>query len=415
MLLSIDKLAVGGEGVAREASGRVVFVQGAAPGDQVHVTLTEAKRSYARARIDALVTAGPCRVAPLCPLVERCGGCQWQHINYEAQQQAKHEALKSALRKLPTVGDVTFAAAPGPFHYRRRARFHWVVDDNGQLYLGYRERRGRRIVDVESCPILMTGLVASLGWFRRRLAGGPPGAGTLSLLAGLQGVHASLRVVRGPLPPAEQLFDEHLSGMVAESSSGATWAVGASEIPIDSTGLLAAADAFCQANPEQDLLLRAEVARLVAADSGAGQMLELHAGVGTLSRSLLAHARHLTAVELNSQAVRLLRLNASGPGVGTASIVEGDACEAVRAWSAPLDTLVVDPPREGCGKDLIAAIAALAPRNLVYVSCDPMTMARDLTQLGLAGFGGLQVHGIDMMPQTFHVEAVARMCWGEAG
>ncbi len=380
-IVEISALAAGGEGVAREASGRVLFVRGAVPGDLVRARVVEPHKRFARAEIAELVRASALRVAPECRVHGECGGCGWQQIAYAAQLEAKRAILRDALVRVAGVALEALAApvevAPSPQPYGTRSRARLLFRDG---HVGYRRGRSHELVATNACPILAPPLEAALA----ALAAKPPrGGGELDLACGddsavsVSGVHSRAL--------AEQAISlDAPGGAVSVSPHG-----------------------FFQAHAT----LRRALAEAVHAHAGRGaRALELHAGAGFFTLGLAAQFADLIAVESEPRAVVDLRANLERAGRTNVRVL---ASRAARALASPEvmrlapEVAVLDPPRTGIGESEAAALARLGARRIVYVSCDPATLARDLRVLLRSGYGLASCAGFDMFPQTPHVEALA--------
>ena len=385
--LRAESLAFGGDAVARDADGRVVLVPLVAPGDLALVKLTEEKKGFARGELVRVLEPGPARVVPPCPLFGRCGGCQWQHVDYPAQVAAKGEVVARALRAEVARGAVLEPplAAPAPYGYRRRARL--AVRPGGVM--GFRARRSHEVVDVAACPALEPVLERALAALRAGL--GPLLARACTLHLGLEadGVHAALDVpAEGARAAAEALV-----------AAGALAGVAFSDGLVGSRG---AADEFAQAQEAQNQVLCARVAEW-ARPAGA-RVLELYAGAGNLTEALLAAgAAEVLAVEEAGPAVERARAR-----LGAAPVrFETARAEDAAARAGDFDVVVLDPPRTGALEVARALTDVAGPARIVYVSCDPMTLARDIAVLTAGAWRLERAQAIDMMPQTFHVETVA--------
>jgi tRNA/tmRNA/rRNA uracil-C5-methylase (TrmA/RlmC/RlmD family) len=334
VLLHIDSLAFGGEAVGRDESGRVVFVQGGAPGDLLEVRLTEEKQRFARGEIVRVVERGVSRVDPVCAIADRCGGCPWMHVSREAQLAAKQEIVDRALGKLAI--EVRQIVAPGPpLGYRVRARWTRRGDD-----YGYSARRSHEIVNVKRCPALVPALELAL--LKSRPADG-----------------------------------ESLAAMINEE------------------GNVEFTDEFAQANHAANAELRRCVREAVGASEN---ILELYAGSGNFTRDLVTLGQRGVAIEGEPRAAaRLKRLLSNHSGWRALHQ------PVSRLPDGKFDVVVLDPPRAGAA-GVIDQIAKITDR-IVYVSCDPMTLARDLMRLNWRGWA----QPIDMMPQTSHIEVVCYM------
>jgi 23S rRNA (uracil1939-C5)-methyltransferase len=398
----IESLAYGGDAVARDGEGRVVFVEGGAPGDELEVTIVEERKGWARGELARIRRPGEPRVEPPCPhFAAGCGGCQWQHVDVGAQRAAKEEIVRRALRRVAPPDRIAPIAAPAPdYGWRRRARLHVST---GQI--GYRARRSHRLVDVESCPQLEPPLDEALQAIRRELLPSLDGAGDLELLLGGRGdVHVALR--------GRAADPAHLLGQAGIVGVGIGLGVGVEYVDLadDDLPFLARADVFAQASAAGN----GELRRLVREAAGEGtRALELHAGSGNFTRELAARYREIVAVEEGGAAVELGRRNLALRGLDERVTWRVEPAErAVRELAdagAVFDVVLLDPPRTGIGSEAAARLATLAPR-IVYVSCDPNTLARDLEALVAAGAHEVErVAPLDLMPQTFHVETVVTL------
>ena len=375
---TIERLAAGGEGVAHAPDGRVVFVAGAAPGDQVRVRVVEEHPKWLRGELEALEEPGPGRVEPRCALFGRCGGCAWQHLDYETQRTAKAEILRDALVRiggLALPGAVEVVASP-PYGYRGRAR---VGVARGVV--GFRRLRSHALEPAAACPVLVPELERALA----ALGASPPARdGEIELCAGDDGR------VRA-WGPGGLLHGE---AQLAIDAGPARVAV--------SPGV------FFQGNA----CVRGALLDAVLDAAGRGRRaLELCAGAGFFTVGLAGRFAEVLAVESSAPAVRDLRRNlaasaATNVRVECAPLERFLASAAARDFAA--DAIVVDPPRTGLGAALARELAAAAGgARVVYVSCAPATLARDLAVLAAEGLRLRSVQGFDLFPQTPHVEAIA--------
>jgi 23S rRNA (uracil1939-C5)-methyltransferase len=404
--IRLESLAFGGDAVGR-LDGQVVFVPLGVAGDRARVRIVERRRSFSRAELLEVLEPGPGRREPPCPHAGACGGCQWQQVIYGEQIAAKQAVVARALGGVEELLPLR-PAEDGEWGYRRRVRMAWQTTGTGEARIGFFQRRSRQLVDVDECPLLSAPLAEAVNVCRQHLASAVRGdaGGTLSLLAGAGGdVHLSLRVERGRTNEPPALLAAPVVGLVVTSRRGrrrqeARFGRDAVEI---GSKLLGAADAFAQINPSQEARLREE---LVSWARPEGQrVLELHAGVGSLTRELTARASQVVAVERDRVACGLLKRNA--PSVRLLRTSAEEAVQELAAAGERFDVVVLDPPRQGCARlSKDPALRALAPRRLIYLSCDPMTLARDLAALSDA-FAPVRARACDMMPQTFHVEVLS--------
>ena len=372
----MDRLANGGDGVGRVPDGRVAFIPFAAPGDRLRVRTTEARRRYLRASLIEIIAPGPSRVEPVCPVFGRCGGCSWQHLGYPGQLEAKARILRDALTRIGKLAavpeQIEMRGSPEAYGYRNRARI--AVEEGG---VGFRRRRSHDVCATAHCPVLVSALDDTLG----ELASSPQAPrGDWELAAGDAGEVSLLA------PDGRTLGEERIRIRVA------------SDVIAISAGV------FSQAN----IALRADLADAVHQAAGEGELaLELFAGAGFLTLGLARRFGRVVAVESHPLAVRDLRDNLRTAGIDSVEVHAAPVEDALRDASLRRlrpDVVVLDPPRTGLPRGVASALAA---DRVVYLSCDPATLARDLASLEQCGFGLTRVTGFDLFPQTPHVEALA--------
>lgn len=372
---TVDSLATGGEGVARDGTGRVTFIPGTAPGDRVKLRVLKATSTYARAEVVELVEPGASRVEPRCPHALRvgapqpapvCGGCQWQHVSRSEQLAAKQAIVTGALRKLEGL-TVHPIEDPGPPHgWRRRARFHV---QNGVV--GLYAPGSQDVVSIEACPQLEPALEEA---YRVVIAARPPD-GELGLLVNYKGEVAV--ATAEPWPLAGELVGR--AGIKV---------IGSAAIEVE-PGLCSGVWDFAQASAAGNRALVARAASTLG--NGPGRLLELHAGNGNLTRAYRANGWVVMASDVSEHAE-----------------VVADAATALARYKGPFDAVAMDPPRAGA-PETIAGLLRHAPKVIVYVSCDVATLARDAANLVTGGYRATDAYPIDLMPQTAHVEVVLRL------
>ena len=417
-LVQIEKPIYGGNFLAREG-GKAVFVPLALPEEQVRVRLVEDKRSYANAELAEVVVAAPERIAPRCPHFGPCGGCHYQHTGYESQLRFKEAILNETLARGGVTPPEDIAVLAGsPWEYRNRVRL--AFDPGGNP--AYRGRRSHSFVAIRECPItapLLVRAAFAVAEVVRSVAPAlQPSEMALFTNADETALLLSLFIAR----PAKARFDElaselkrripQVSGaeLILEGRSQedpktlAQW--GAPALTYRAAGADYRVDhgAFFQVNR---WLVDALVERVTAGHRGA-LAWDLFAGVGLFARKLANSFERVVAVESAPAATDALAANLKGTaGMAVASSTLKFLLES-RGDERP-DLIVVDPPRTGLGADITTLIAEIAPQTLVYVSCDPATLARDLRALLGAGYVLESVTLADLFPQTFHIETVVRM------
>jgi len=416
--VQIEKPVYGGSFLAR-LEGKAIFVPLTLPGEEARVRIIEEKRSYATAEPETIVTPAPNRAEPGCRHFGACGGCQYQHADYESQLAFKQAILRETLERGGVHSPEQIEILAGdPWHYRNRIRL--AVDSAGRM--GYRARRSHTIVPIEECPIAapaLVGAVMSAGEVLRSLRFNMNLA-ELSLFSNanqtevLVTLFAQNRVHRPIEQFAQQLKDSvpalkgvqlvamDRTGQAAETigewgSSFLTYNVGGIDYRVEQR-------AFFQVNR---WLLDKFVDRVTAARRGAIAW-DLFAGVGLFARRLAAGFDEVVAVESSAESARTLGTNLESSTARSLTTDVATFLGSKAARSRP-DLIVVDPPRTGLGGEVSSLLASAGAQTIVYVSCDPATLARDLRVLIGAGYAVSSVTLVDLFPQTFHLETVVEL------
>lgn len=420
LVLTVDSIAVGGEGVARDENGRVVFVPRTAPGDRVRARVLEAHPTWARARAVEVLEPGPNRRSAPCPHYERCGGCQLQHLERSAQEEARRDAVRDTLERIGGRDvEVEPIVAPGPqLGYRNRVSLTLRRGEEETVTAGYHVRDDpARLVDVDRCPLAEDPVNAA--WRSLRDAWGPgarrlpPGAELrLTLRATREGSVGLL--VEGGERRASWKEDEAaaLLGIVDELSS-LHWRpevgplrrlAGAKRLEERWHGIELSLHpaAFLQVNRTVAARMEEHLDGLIGEMSGT-RVLDLYAGVGLRAMRWTERGADAVACEVHPGAVETGRRAARRHGVDV-DIREGRVEELVDQL-LPADTAVVNPPRQGLSPEVSGSLATAELGALAYVSCDPATLARDLKRLGEA-WKVESVQPFDAFPQTAHVETI---------
>jgi 23S rRNA (uracil1939-C5)-methyltransferase len=415
LTVTIAELAPGGDGVAiAEIAGerRAIFARGVAPGDRVELEVDTSRRP-ARGRVLSLLAPSADRVEPACRWADRCGGCDWMHVSIEAQRQAHASQVRAALPEAWRAIEVSSHAAPDALGYRVRARLHVRVS-GGRAIVGVNESASHEPVEVDECVVLAPALEAA----RRAIAPlfeGTHGRGEAQIAMGRAG--------DAPRPVLEVRWSGALAaafyGRVERAIADGVWAgarivTGEATRPAtvgDPTPWMAGADGaplrlapggFGQAAEGANAALASRVAELATRTKRA-RLVELYAGAGNLT-VVLARAADVTAIEASRDACDAARANLAARAL-TAKIVEADA--ARYAWSPATRVVVLDPPRTGA-RDVAASLVKSPVREVVYVSCDPQTLGRDLALMA-NDYEPVAVETFEMFPQTSHVETVVAL------
>jgi 23S rRNA (uracil1939-C5)-methyltransferase len=425
LVLDVEDLAYGGRGVAR-SNGYVVFVAGALPGDRVRARLTKAKRAYAEGKAIEVLSPGPDRIPERCLHGgEPCPGAPWQALPYERQLAHKQAQVSDALRR---IGDLEgfeleeIEPAVEQWRYRNKLEYSFGERD-GDAVLGFHARgRWDVVVDVEDCLLASERNNAARNEVRAWARGaGVPGydrrerTGVLRNLVVREGRRTGqiqTRLVTSPAEIPRPPVDLHT--IVDDSSggtSGETGVLGAEHLEEEVSGLRLriSPEAFFQTNTEMAERLYA-IATGYASLSGSERLFDLYCGIGTIGLALARGAGEVWGIEAVEDAVADAAENARRNGIENARFVAGDARTSIRPLldeAGRPDVVVVDPPRAGLSKKIVRRVIECEAPRIVYVSCNPTTLAPNAAQLGTAGYRLRRVRPVDMFPQTPHIECVA--------
>jgi len=433
-VINIERMAYGPEAIGHLASGKTVFVSGAAPGDACEIEVTEDKGSFARARLVELKEGSSVRVAPQSPIDQVCGTAPWQHISYEAQLDFKRDNVVGALVHTAGFSEeqarelvAPCAASKRQWGYRNKLELAVGTDAAGAFELGFHREGTDEFVaadssklahkQIERAPKALRGAIRygqgnqDLGIFRigvrHSLATGEcevalwtrPGKFPRALFAKTIGSAVkATSVVRVLADPGKA---RKVKGVEVLDGRG-FWRERMGECEFST-----AAPSFFQVNTAQANRLVEEVIRGLGGEQGieGAYVADLYAGGGTFSIPLARAGADVVAVEAAGSSVRDLRFNADLNGVEI-DVVGGDAAREL-AMLEDLDALVVDPPRAGLAKEVPGLIAQASPEKVAYVSCNPSTWARDIARFAEQGYELESATPVDLFPQTYHVEVAS--------
>lgn len=384
--------------------GRVIFVPYAIPGDTVVVSLDTQKKGWARGNIVDVLEPSPHRQEPLCSHFgpHKCGGCQWQHIQYAAQLEYKSAVVKDQLARLGGLRDTPVLAtiAPGA---------EWEYRNNVQLHpspagLGYVATDGQTIHPVESCPLMHPGLAELLDQVDVDPSDFDRVAFRISLATGRKMV--VLYAVEDT--PFETEVDIPVSCVLVQPDGNWLTLAGTDSLTerVRGRDFTISADSFFQVNIAGAEALVDTVIKF--ADPQPHEVVaDLYSGVGLFSMSLSDRAGRVVAIEAYQPSATNAQTNLQSAGIDNVQIICADAAYGLTTIEDRVDTVVLDPPRAGCGEKVVRRILGLQPKKVVYVSCDPATLARDAKLFAANGYTIQAVQPVDMFPQTYHIESVA--------
>jgi len=423
--LDVDSLAYGGKGVARR-NGYVVFVAGALPGDRVTAEVTKSKRGYAEAQAREIVRESPDRVPPRCDHGgEPCPGAPWQSLAYEEQLRHKQSQVEDALTRLGGLdGFALEPIEPAVERWRYRNKLEYSFGErDGELVLGFHARgRWDLVVDADDCQLasernnqMRNELRAwarsqSLRAYDRRSRSGV--LRNLVIREGRRTGQVQTRLVTSPAEIPRPPVDLHtVAEGTGDAVAGPTGALGSEFLEEELCGLRFRIShrAFFQTNTEMAERLYGIAAEL-AGLTGTERVFDLFCGIGTLGLALAGRAGEVWGVEIVPEAIADAEENARLNGIENAQFRAGDARREIRPLLAEAgrpDLVVVDPPRAGLSKKIVRRVMECEPDRIVYVSCNPTTLAPNAAQLGVGGYRLRRVKPVDMFPQTPHIECVA--------
>ncbi|MEW4220507.1 23S rRNA (uracil(1939)-C(5))-methyltransferase RlmD [Rossellomorea marisflavi] len=438
-----EDLTHDGNGVTK-VDGFPIFVPDALPGETGRVKVVKVGKGFGFGRLVERHSDSPFRQEPPCPIYSECGGCQIQHMTYEGQLQAKEKNVRDVLERIGKLRDLPVNPVLGmeePWRYRNKAQVPVGLQD-GRLVAGFYQKRSHEIIDMDHCIIQyekndeviqkVKDLCADLGIqpYNEQSHKGVL-RHIMTRTAFTTGEVMVVIVTRTKaLPHKEELIKgltQSISGLksIVHNVNGKrtnvimgddTRVLWGEEVIHDSIGdvkFAISARSFYQVNPEQTKVLYDQA--LAYADlQGEETVIDAYCGIGTISLFLAQKAKKVYGVEIVPQAIEDARKNATLNGMDNVEFEAGPAEVVIPAWyekGIKADVLVVDPPRKGCDEALLNTILSMKPKKVVYVSCNPATLARDLKILEAGGYRTKEVQPVDMFPQTMHCEAVARIEW----
>lgn len=435
--LTVEGLNHDGEGVAR-FEGLTIFVPGALPGDLVSARVISRKKAYARALVEEVLKPSPARVSPRCPHHGLCGGCRLQHLAYEEQLVYKKGLVEDALRRLGgmKVPVLPVIGMEAPWRYRNKAQVP-VAWADGRVLAGFYQRRSHTVVDTETCPVQLLPNDEVIRAARRAIqrTGVPiynekDHTGTLrhviARTSRASGETLIILVTKGrELPGKEELLKDlsagtkNLVGIVQNVNPRrgnkifgqediTLWGRGYLEEKLGGLTFRISPQSFFQVNSSQAEILLEKV-REYGQLTGEETVFDLYCGTGAIALYISRFARRVIGVESVAAAVEDARQNARLNGITNAEFILGRSEEAAPRLAKEgyaAHVVIVDPPRGGCRPELLETIITLNPEKVVYVSCNPATLARDLKYLAKGGYRAIEAQPVDMFPHTSHVETV---------
>ena len=436
-----EDLTHDGNGVAK-VDGYPLFVANGLPGEKAKIKITKLNKGYGFGRLIELYEESSFRVEPPCPIYSLCGGCQLQHLSYEGQLKAKEKQVRDVLERIGKLEDVQVHPVLGvenPWRYRNKAQVP-IGEREGGLIGGFYQQRSHNIIDMDECLIqieqndlVLQKVKEICSKYGVRAYNEKTNKGTLRHVMARYGKSTGeimvVMITRTQDIPNQKKIIEEISQAIPGIKSivqnvnpkrtnvifgEQTRVLWGEDVIYDFIGdikFAISARSFYQVNPEQTKVLydkAIEYANL----SGEETVIDAYCGIGTISLFLAQKAKNVYGVEIVPEAIEDARKNAELNGISNAEFAVGEAEVVIPNWykqGIQADVLVVDPPRKGCDQALLDTIINMKPEKVVYVSCNPATLARDLRILEDGGYKTVEVQPVDMFPQTMHVEAVAKL------
>ncbi|MGM0899098.1 MAG: 23S rRNA (uracil(1939)-C(5))-methyltransferase RlmD [Bacillota bacterium] len=435
----VEDLTHDGAGVAK-VEGYPLFIKEALPGETVTVHVLKTLKSYGFAKLISIEEKSADRIDAPCPVFEICGGCQLQHLSYEGQLKYKEKVVSDAMARLGKLPDVPVHPVKGmdnPWRYRNKSQIPFGLDD-GRVVAGFYQPRSHRIADTDICLIqtpeadtLMASLKRNLqdmgiepyeekthrGMLRHVVIrkGRVTGELMVVLVTKKQKfpqAERAVELIRAALPDVTSIMQNvnpEKTNVIFGNDTINLWGKDIIEDRIGDVRFEISARSFYQVNPEQTEVLYGQ-ALDYAGLTGTETVIDAYCGIGTISLFLAQRAKFVMGVEIVPQAIEDAKRNADLNGFTNTLFEAGPAEEVIPRWykdGKEADVLVVDPPRKGCDEALLQTMLEQKPERIVYVSCNPATLARDLRILEDGGYRTQEVQPVDMFPQTTHVECVA--------
>ena len=437
-IVNISSLGSSGEGVGR-VSDFTVFVNGALPGEEVKAKITEVKKTYAIGKLMEVVKASPERIKPACPIYAECGGCQLQHISYEGQMQVKRQQVKDAMERIGHQKDLTVLpvlGAENPWHYRNKVAFP-VGKEKGKTIIGCFAQGTHKIIDASNCLIqdelnndainAVKEIIDKLGIpaynedthtgvMRHVVARtGMKGQLMVVLVTATQELKRKkeiIKMLRSRLPQMvslQQNIQTYRNNVILGRETKLLWGRPTIKAKLGKFAFNVSARSFFQVNTRQAEVLY-DTALEYAQLTGKETVIDAYCGTGTISLYLAQKARKVYGVEIVSPAIKDAEKNARENNVRNAEFIVGDCTKVMpRLYKQGVrpDVVVVDPPRAGCTEAVLQTFASMQPKRIVYVSCNPATLARDIEIMAKLGYKAKKVQPVDMFSHSSHVESVA--------
>ena len=437
--LTITSATAEGSGVGKTADGMAVFVPLSAVGDVLRVKILKTKKTYAYGKIEEILTPAPARLAPDCPYFAQCGGCVWRHISYEEECRVKWQKVADAVSRIGGIDAPVLPLLPSErvTRYRNKAQLPVGQSRDGEVVMGFYAFHSHRIIDCADCALQPKVFADVMRITRTFLAqtgndvyDETTGKGRLRHLYirlgeitnelmvcyvvngnGLKQEDLLLQLLRDGLPNLKTVIinsNREKTNVILGNKNRTLYGSGTISDVLCGLTFTISPFSFWQVNRAQAERFYQQ-ARGYAALTGDEVLLDLYCGTGTIGLTMARDCKQLIGAEIVPDAVRDAEQNAAVNSICNARFLCADAQQAAAQLDSEgvrPDVVILDPPRKGCGEELVHTVAGMQPKRIVYVSCDPATLARDLKTFAAAGYETKEVTPVDMFPRTAHVETV---------
>jgi len=412
----VDGISHQGEGVAR-INGKAVFIPHALPGEELEIEIVEERSRYSRGRIAGIYESSPERTATRCPHYYDCGGCAYQHVEYSRELELKRQVVRDNLLR---IGHIDKEVKPvlglsSPWLYRNKVSWH-LSGDGEHSYLAYYRGGSHDWVKITDCRLISRPMQEASHYLNQMLPAVKfkPGATAVirqsavddSLMLILYGLLAAppKAVIDQLSKNFASLYFSRGDDRVLAHAGGAKYLEGR----LGEVKCRLSPESFFQVNQQQaDRMI--EIIKEQAGLSGSQAVLDAYCGTGTIALNMASRAASVTGIESNQSAIEDAKFNARSNNIHNADFITGNCEKVLPSLNQSFDLVILDPPRSGCQEQVIDAVITGSPARIIYVSCNPSTLARDLARFKQSGYSAVEVQPVDMFPRTYHVECVTLM------
>lgn len=411
----IEGISHNGEGVAR-IDGKAVFVPFTIPGEKVSVEIIEEKSRYSRAKLIDVIEPSPDRVAPICPHYYYCGGCAYQHVNYHRQLELKRQVVTDNINRIAKIKAVVrpVKGMDNPWGYRNKVTWHLGRDIGGQFVMGYYKSGTHNLVSIERCYLISSKMQEITQKIQMTLSKIPVNENSEITIRESHPDGKSMVVFQNLADKPENSYIQELSALVdsiyAVNKNKEEHLYGMRNLSpqIDNVKFILSPRSFLQVNSEQTEKLITIIRKYLEL-KGNEKVLDAYCGIGTIALTLADKAGHVVGVESFASAVENAKNNVSKNNLENCEFVCGQCEKILDKLDYNFDIAVLDPPRSGCKIGTINSVIKKNPKKILYVSCNPSTLSRDLAIFAQNGYNPAEIQPLDMFPQTGHTESVARI------